>query len=109
MLNNLKPRFLETRVVGTCFENRQSVVALLTEREQVFLVRQPENAFDHFAIKVVRWDRQQFGFLNRELAKFLAPKMDKTGKFIKAHVVELTGGFNRDSKLGVWIKFILPE
>jgi single-stranded-DNA-specific exonuclease len=109
MFTNVKAISIETRVVGVSFENRQKVVELLTQREQVFLVRQPENSFDPNAIKVVRWDRQQVGFLNRELAKILAPRMDKSGRFIKAAVTRLLGGNSYNSNLGVWIKFRLPE
>ena len=36
---NISIRSIETKVVGVTFENRQAVVALLTEREQVFLIR----------------------------------------------------------------------
>jgi len=37
-----------------------------------------ENPFDHNAVKVQRWDKQQVGYLNRELAKILAPRLDLT-------------------------------
>jgi single-stranded-DNA-specific exonuclease len=106
---NVSTRFIETRVVGVTFENRQAVVALLTEREQVFLIREPDNAFDFNAVKVQRWDHQQFGYLNRELAKILAPRMDRFGRSVKATVSRLTGGYYADSSLGVLIKFYLPE
>jgi hypothetical protein len=95
--------------VGVTFENRQAVVALLTEREQVYLIREPDNPFDLNAVKVVRWDRQQFGYLNRELAKILAPRMDRQGRPIKAIVTTLTGGYNPGSRLCVLIKFRMPE
>ena len=100
---------IETRVVGVTFENRQAVVALLTEREQVFLIREPDNAFDSNAVKVQRWDHQQIGYLNRELAKILAPRMDRYGRPIKAIVTTLTGGYNPGSRLGLLIKFRMPE
>ena len=102
-------RFIETRVVGVTFENRQEVVELLTEREQVFLIRQPENSFDPNAIKVVRWDYQQVGYINRELAKILAPRMDRYGRFIKATVSRLIGGDYPGSSLGALISFRIPE
>jgi single-stranded-DNA-specific exonuclease len=109
MFTNLKARSIETKVVGVTYEGRQAVVSILTEREQVFLIREPENAFDSNAVKVVRWDRQQFGYLNRELAKILAPRMDKSGRFIKATVIRLFGGNSSNSNIGVWIKFRIPE
>jgi single-stranded-DNA-specific exonuclease len=106
---NVSTRIIETRVVGVTFENRQAVVELLTEREQVFLVREPDNPFDSNAVKVTRWDHQQFGYLDRELAKILAPRMDRYGRFIKATVSRLIGEFYKGSTLGVLIKFYLPE
>jgi single-stranded-DNA-specific exonuclease len=106
---NISIRSIETKVVGVTFENRQAVVALLTEREQVFLIREPDNAFDSNAVKVQRWDHQQFGYLNRELAKVLAPRMDRYGRFIKGTVSRLTGGNYPGSSLGVLIRFYLPE
>jgi single-stranded-DNA-specific exonuclease len=109
MFTNLKARSIETKVVGVTYEGRQAVVSILTEREQVFLIREPENAFDSNAVKVVRWDRQQFGYLNRELAKILAPRMDRYGRLVKATVSRLTGEDYPCSRLGVLIKFYLPS
>jgi single-stranded-DNA-specific exonuclease len=106
---NIATHIIETRVVGVTFENRQAVVALLTEREQVFLIREPENAFDSNAVKVVRWDHKQIGYLDRYLARNLAPRMDRFGRPIKAIVSSLTGGYYPGSSLGVVIKFYLPE
>jgi hypothetical protein len=91
------------------FENRQAVVALLTQREQVFLIRESDNTFDLNAIKVVRWDHQQVGYLNRELAKILAPRMDRFGRPVKATVTALTGGYYPGSSLGAVVKFRMPE
>jgi len=47
--------------------------------------------------------------LNRELAKILAPRMDRYGRPVKATVTTLIGGNNPGSRLGVLIKFYLPE
>jgi len=102
-------RSIETRVVGVTFENRQAVVALLTEGERVSLVRDPENPFDSNAIKVVRWDKKQIGFLDRELAKTMAPRMDRYGGTFKATVLRITGGYYPGSSLGVVIRFYMPE
>lgn len=103
------PKTIETWVVGVSHDNRQAVIGLLTPWEQVFLIREPDNNFDSNAIKVQRWDHQQFGYLNRELAKVLAPRMDRNGRFIKATVSSLTGGYYPGSSLGVMLKFRMPE
>lgn len=106
---NVSIRTIETRVVGVTFEGRQAVVGLLTQWEQVFLIREPDNAHDRNAISVVRWDHQKVGYLNRELAKILAPRMDSLGRPVKATVTALTGGYYPGSSLGVVVKFRMPE
>jgi single-stranded-DNA-specific exonuclease len=106
---NVSTRSIETRVVGVTYEGRQQVVALLTQWEQVFLIRESDNAFDSNAVRVQRWDHQQVGYLNRELAKILAPRMDRYGKSVKATVTTLTGGYYPGASLRVLIKFRMPE
>ena len=103
------PPTIETRIVGTTFGNRQAVVALLTQWEQVYLIREPENEFDSNAVKVVRWDKQQVGYLNKELAKIVAPRIDRLGRPIKGTVTRLTGGYSSVSSLGVEVRFRMPE
>jgi single-stranded-DNA-specific exonuclease len=105
---NARTQFIETQVAGVTFENRQAIAALLTKGEKVYLIREPDNSFDPNAIKVVRWDHQHFGYLNRELAKILAPRMDCYGRPVPAFVTAITGGLYPGSSLGVWIKFYLP-
>jgi len=39
---NIATRSIETRVVGVTFENRQAVVAILSEGERVSLIREPD-------------------------------------------------------------------
>jgi single-stranded-DNA-specific exonuclease len=106
---NARTQFIETRVVGVTFENRQEVVALLIEGEQVYLIREKENAFDPNAIKVCRWNSQQVGYLSRELAKVIAPRMDRYRRPAPAFVSVITGGWGPGSSLGVLIRFYLPE
>ena len=103
------PPTIETRIVGTTFGNRQAVVALLTQWEQVYLIREPENEFDSNAVKVVRWDKQQVGYLNKELAKIVAPRIDRLGRPIKGTVTRLTGGYSSASSLGAEVRFRMPE
>jgi len=106
---NVSTQSIETRVVGVTFENRQAVVALLTEGERVSVIRDLDNSFDSNAVKVVRWDRQQIGFLDREMARIMAPKMDRYGGTFIATVKMVIGGRYPGSSLGVVVRFHLPE
>jgi len=94
--------------VGVTYEGRQVVVAQLQVGEKVYLVRDLHNPFDQNAIKVVRRDGQQFGFLNKDLAAVLSTRLDQYGRSLKASVSSLMGGYYADSNLGVVIKFKLP-
>jgi single-stranded-DNA-specific exonuclease len=106
---NTSTRSIVTRVVGVTYEGRQAVVALLTEGERVTLIREPDNPFDPNAVKVIRWDHRQIGYVERELARILAPRMDFYGRPIKATVKRLNGGCYPGSSLGVMVRFYLPE
>jgi single-stranded-DNA-specific exonuclease len=106
---NVSTRSIETKVVGVTYEGRQAVVAQLKKGEEVFLVRDPHNPYDRNAIKVVNWNRQQFGFLNRDLAAVLSSRMDLYGRQVIAVVSAICGGYYADSSLGVRVKFDLPE
>jgi single-stranded-DNA-specific exonuclease len=96
-----------TRIVGVSFNGRQEIVSKLKVGEEIFLVRDPKNRFDRFAIAAERSNGQQFGFLNRELAFTLAPKLDQCGDRVKAIVAALTGGYYTGSNKGVLITFEL--
>jgi single-stranded-DNA-specific exonuclease len=79
-----------TKIVGVSFEGRQHIVAGLRGDEVVDLVRHPENEHDPNAI-AVRYGALQLGFLRREIAKRVAPKMD-AGERYTARVSTVTGG-----------------
>ena len=106
---NMSISSIQTKVVGTTFNGRQCVVAQLEVGEEVYLVREPTNAFDSNAIKVVRQDGTQVGYISRELAASFATLLDHHGDPIKAFVTTLTGGDFVGSSLGVMIRFELPE
>lgn len=80
-----------TKVVGVTFENRQGVLATLEAGVELSLRRQPENEIDPNAIAVTLLDGTQLGFLNKYLARRLAPVMDD-GVFYDAAVSAVTGG-----------------
>jgi hypothetical protein len=72
--------------------------------DALYLVREPNNPADPNAIRVFRvvcTDEpdeprvgEQLGYLSRELAEELAPKMYKDGFVFMAHILQVTGGEN---------------
>ena len=103
------PRTIVTRLVGVSYEGRQQVVSLLRVGEIVFLVREENNAYDHNAIRVIRGDKSQVGFINRDLAAKLAPVLDRHEGVLRATVAALTGGYDPFSFRGALIRFDIPE
>jgi single-stranded-DNA-specific exonuclease len=103
------PRTIVTRLVGVSYEGRQQVVSLLKLGETVFLVRDESNIHDRNAIRVIRSDKSQVGFINRNIAARLAPVLDQHEGVLKATVAALTGGYDSYSFRGALIRFDLPE
>ena len=81
---------MNSKVAGVTFENRQEVVALLTEGEVLTAVREPDNAFDSRAIALRRADGTQVGYINSKLAWNLSTVMD-VGIPLHVVVTEVTG------------------
>jgi single-stranded-DNA-specific exonuclease len=87
-----------TKVVGVSFERRQDMLAGLSEGLELSLERQPENPHDANAI-AVKFGAMQIGFLKKDLARQLAPHIDKGVRY-RARIASLTGGV-RDKNRGV--------
>jgi len=103
------PRTIVTKIVGVSYEGRQQVVSLLRVGETVFLVRDDNNIYDRNAIRVIRGDQSQLGYVNRDLAARLSPILDQTEGVLRATVAALTGGYDPFSLRGALIRFDLPE
>jgi len=98
-----------TRVAGVTFNGRQSIVAQLCIGEQILLIREPTNYYDHNAIRVERKKGQQIGYLNRFLAANLVRFFDTHNEPVSANVQCLTGSRQNGYSLGVVITFNVPE
>ncbi len=83
---------IRTKVVGVTYEGRQSVIATMSEFDELELIRNRNNERDENAIAVF-YEDDQIGFLCRELAEKLAPLMDEGNEF-SCEVSEITGGEN---------------
>lgn len=70
------------RVVGESHWNydgssRQEILTRCQEGELLVFVREPDNEYDPNAIAVCRFNGEQIGYLDRDLAADLAPEMDE--------------------------------
>jgi hypothetical protein len=97
-----------SRVAGVTFNGRQAVIARLAIREDIYLIREPDNLYDSNAIRIECNDGRQIGYLNRYLAAKLAPFFDAYRQPVTANVHCLTGSLRPGYSLGVVITFNVP-
>ncbi len=88
-----------TKVVGVTFGNddgtpRQRIIKRCRVRDTVFLVRDPHNAYDSSAVRVVRENGEMIGHLSAFRAEQIAPYLDK-GWVYRATISSRTGGWFR--------------
>ncbi|MCL2606743.1 MAG: single-stranded-DNA-specific exonuclease RecJ, partial [Coriobacteriia bacterium] len=91
-----------TKLVGVTFEGRQELIAMLQEGDKLELVRDSANDYDQNAVAVIARrlggiSGGQLGFLNRDLARELAPVLDEGIAYITT-VASLTGGIDGQSR-----------
>ncbi len=96
-----------TKVAGVTFEGRQRYIRHMQVGERLTLERDRYNPYDSNAIKVINARGEQIGFISRDVAAQLAPKMDR-GVFCYAVCSAITGD-NPGDNLGVNIKVIEDE
>jgi hypothetical protein len=95
-------RTFRTKVAGVTHNNsdgtsRQDILRKCTNGEYLLLHRDYDNAFDEYAIAVLRKTKEQIGFIPRHIAfrhpamNDLAPHMDQGGE-VNARIVALIGG-----------------
>ncbi len=103
-------RTFRTKIAGITHDNsdgtsREEILRKCFVGEHLLLQRDYGNAFDEYAIAVLRKTGEQIGFVPRYVAfrhpamNDLAPHIDEGGK-VTAHIV----GLERDSQLGIWGK-----
>jgi single-stranded-DNA-specific exonuclease len=79
------------KVAGVTFEGRQKVVAKLKMGDSLFLVREPNNPYDRFAIAIFDSSKEQIGYIPASNNGSLAYSMDH-GHQYKVTVSSITGG-----------------
>lgn len=80
---------MRTKVVGVTFSNedgssRTRIIAGMTESDKVCIERDPFNQYDANAVKVCvlkNGEKKQIGFLAKEIAAEISPKLRKNVKF----------------------------
>ena len=73
-------RIIVTKAVGVSHDGRQEPIAKLQMGDRIWLEREPFNRYDVNAIKVVRNNGEQIGYISRHLARSLAPLMDRLNR-----------------------------
>jgi len=103
--------FVETNVAGVTFEGRQNILQNLKIGESIILKREPDNEHDFNAISVNTENDLSLGYIRRDLAKNLAPIIDKryTGSVIFGVISSIYQVKNDPSIIGAKITFQLPE
>lgn len=96
-----------TKVVGVTFGERQKYIRDMQIGERIILEREPDNTYDKNAIKVINSKGFQIGFISKDLAAQLAPKLDN-GLKLSAVCSDITGGCVGYS-YGVTIKIFEEE
>lgn len=99
-------RLFFTKIAGVTYEGRQGIVARCSVGERLILIREPNNPFDEGAIKVLRLNGEQLGFIPAHVSRGgdtsgLAYQMDRGEKF-QCRIKDLSGG--GDKNLGVNIE-----
>lgn len=94
-------RHFHTKVVGVTKRNddgssRQQILSTCSAGEALVLDSEPENPYDQNAIKVLRQNGQQLGYLKTELAEQVADEA-ASGFTFTVFVKELTGGGHGES------------
>lgn len=87
---NILDREIYTKVSGVTFEGRQGYIKNCYPGQQLKLIRDLNNIYDKNAIAIYS-DKNQLGFVKKELALKLAPIIDN-GIEVEGIVEQVTGG-----------------
>jgi len=63
-------------VLGVNIENRRQHINALEKGEEIFLLREPNNPYDSYAIKVMNKEGKDLGYIKKEWAAIFSWKMD---------------------------------
>ena len=94
-----------TKIAGTRYKNddgseRQNFIAEAQVGEPLMLVPQLDNPFDEDAVKVLRLNGQQLGFLNTDLAMEIKSRLMKKIR-VEAEIVEISGDAHKEVQIAL--------
>lgn len=95
-----------SKIAGVTFDNRQYYISNLSVGDQLIVMREYNNAYDANAIALYDRAKNQLGYIRKEVAAQLAPRID-CGEKISVYVDSVTGG--DDYNYGVNIKIVIGE
>lgn len=78
--NNSKP-YIVTKLAGITFNNRVEKIKKLSTESYIEIKRDINNKYDRNAIKVINKDKEIIGYIPKELAIIIAPRIDKGEKY----------------------------
>lgn len=79
------------KVAGVTFDNRQKAIARLIVGQKLVFVREPNNAYDRYAVAVRTEAGEPLGYVPSSSNGSIAYRMDKGGNY-KVTVSTITGG-----------------
>lgn len=74
--DNIKVLSNKIIVVGINYNGRKQYVSKLSNGDELFYSREPENKYDHNAIQIKDKDGNMIGYISSDYANYYAPKMD---------------------------------
>ncbi|MEH7075154.1 HIRAN domain-containing protein [Neobacillus drentensis] len=93
------------RLKGVTYEGRQRIIERLSIYDEIYIERDYYNSFDENAIGVFNSYGESIGWIPREIAEWLAPRLDNEEEFdVKINRILGGNGFS----YGVEIKLISP-
>lgn len=100
-----KPIF--SKLVGVKFPEIQANITLCTTGDQLTMEREPDNPFDPNAIRVYK-STIPLGYINRDLASQLAPRIDDGVEYV-CIIQTVTGGGEKLHGVNIMIDTLEPQ
>ena len=102
-------RLIHSKIAGVTYTNadgsqRQKIVTKCSLGERLRLEREPNNPYDANAIKLLRLNGEQIGYVTARLATDLAQYVD-SGVQMEVRITEFTGGGEKTHGVNIEFRF----